>query len=44
MDRTPLPPIPPDELARRQVASRRMGWILGFVVVAIYVVGLFIKR
>ena len=32
------------ELARRRIASRRMGWALGIVVLIIYVVGLFIPR
>ena len=44
VDRMPLPSIAADDLTRRQAASRRLGWILGAVVVAIYVVGLFIKR
>ena len=33
-----------DELARRRAASRRLGWLLGGFVLALYVIGLFIKR
>lgn len=32
------------DLARRRAASRRLGWLLGIAVIAIYVIGLFIKR
>jgi hypothetical protein len=33
-----------DELARRRAASRRMGWLLGVVVLMIYALGFFIQR
>lgn len=36
--------FPPAELARRRSAARRLAWLLGLVVVALYVIGLFIKR
>jgi len=39
-----LPSIAPADLARRRAASARLGWILGAFVLAIYIVGLFIKR
>lgn len=32
------------DLERRRTASRRLGWLLGIAVIAIYVIGLFIKR
>jgi len=32
------------DLERRRSASRRLGWLLGLAVIAIYIVGLFIKR
>jgi len=32
------------DLARRRTASRRLGWLLGAVVLVIYLIGLFIKR
>ena len=32
------------DLERRRAASRRLGWLLGIAVIAIYVIGLFIKR
>lgn len=32
------------DLERRRHASRRLAWLLGIVVLAIYIVGLFIKR
>jgi len=32
------------DLERRRAASRRLGWLLGAVVLAIYIIGLFIKR
>lgn len=34
----------PDELARRSASSKRMAWLLGAAVLAIYLVGLFFKR
>jgi hypothetical protein len=33
-----------DELARRRVTSRRLGWALGAAVIALYVIGFFIQR
>lgn len=32
------------DLERRRHASRRLAWLLGIIVLAIYVLGLFIKR
>jgi hypothetical protein len=32
------------DLQRRRAASRRLGWLLGAVVLVIYLIGLFIKR
>lgn len=32
------------DLERRRNASRRLGWLLGTAVLAIYLIGLFIKR
>ena len=32
------------DLERRRKASRRLGWLLGTVVLFIYLIGLFIKR
>jgi hypothetical protein len=32
------------ELARRRAASRRLGWALGAVVLALYLLGFFIQR
>lgn len=41
-----MPPstIPPADLARRQAASRRLGWGLGAAVLALYLLGFFIQR
>ncbi|HMW76848.1 MAG TPA: hypothetical protein PKL28_10315 [Rhodocyclaceae bacterium] len=36
--------LTPDELARRRAASRRLGWALGIVVLALYVLGFFVQR
>jgi len=36
--------FPPEDLERRRAAARRLGWWLGAAVLAIYLVGLFIKR
>jgi hypothetical protein len=33
-----------DDLARRRAASRRLGWAIGLAVLALYVLGFFIKR
>jgi hypothetical protein len=33
-----------DELARRRAGSRKLGWALGAVVIALYVIGFFIQR
>jgi len=32
------------DLERRRAASRRLGWLLGAAVLAIYLIGLLIKR
>jgi hypothetical protein len=32
------------DLARRRAAARRLGWLLGAAVLALYLIGLFIKR
>lgn len=32
------------ELERRRIASRRLGWLLGVAALALYIIGLFIKR
>lgn len=32
------------DLARRRRASRRLGWLLGAAVLALYLIGLLIKR
>ena len=32
------------ELAQRRVASRRMAWLIGAAVLALYVIGFFFKR
>jgi hypothetical protein len=37
-------PFSESDLERRRTASRRLGWLLGAVVLAIYIIGLFIKR
>jgi len=37
-------PFSEEDLARRRTASRRLGWLLGAAVLAIYLIGLFIKR
>jgi hypothetical protein len=37
-------PFSDEELARRRAGARRLAWLLGAVVLAIYVVGLFVKR
>jgi hypothetical protein len=37
-------PFSEDELSRRRANARRLAWLLGTVVLAIYVVGLFVKR
>lgn len=34
----------PEELVRRRAASRRLAWALGAAVVALYLLGLFVKR
>ena len=36
--------FPADELERRRAASRRLGWALGVLVLALYVLGFFIQR
>jgi len=32
------------ELERRQAGARRMAWLIGAAVVAIYIIGFFVKR
>ena len=32
------------ELERRRVASRKLGWVLGAIVLTLYVLGFFIQR
>ncbi|MFZ2268132.1 MAG: hypothetical protein WAV95_11210 [Azonexus sp.] len=45
MSEDPMTPaFSSSELERRRAASRRLGWLLGIVVLAIYLLGLFIKR
>ncbi len=41
---TAQPAFSAADLARRRSASCRLAWLLGAVVLAIYLVGLFIKR
>lgn len=33
-----------DELARRRAAGRKLAWVLGAVVLTLYVIGFFIQR
>ena len=40
----PVPAFTTDELARRRAAARRLGWALGAVVLALYILGFFIQR
>ncbi|MGE5469572.1 MAG: hypothetical protein ACM3X0_02110 [Bacteroidota bacterium] len=40
MDPKPLP----DDIERRRAAARRLGWLLGAAVLAIYLIGFFIPR
>jgi len=37
-------PFTESDLERRRAASRRLGWLLGAIVLAIYLIGMFIKR
>jgi hypothetical protein len=37
-------PFSGEDLARRRAASRRLGWAIGAAVLALYVIGLFVKR
>lgn len=32
------------ELARRRASARRMAWLIGAAVLALYVIGFFVKR
>ena len=32
------------DMARRRAASRRLGWLLAAAVLALYLIGLFVKR
>jgi hypothetical protein len=44
-DRMSTPqPMHADDLARRRTNARRLGWVLGAIVIAVYVAGLFVKR
>lgn len=43
MKEAPMSPSFSD-LERRRAASRRLGWVLGIAVLALYLIGLFIKR
>ncbi len=36
--------FPAEELARRQAAAKRLAWILGACALALYLIGLLIKR
>lgn len=38
------PAFSESDLERRRSASRHLGWLLGIVVLALYLIGLFIKR
>jgi hypothetical protein len=40
----PHAPIDADELQRRRVSARQMGWWIGAAVFALYLIGFFIKR
>ena len=40
----PVPAFTPDELARRRTAARRLGWVLGAAVLALYLLGFLIQR
>lgn len=45
MSEANMPPrFSADELQRRRTAARRLGWLLGVAALAIYIIGLFIKR
>jgi hypothetical protein len=37
-------PFSGEDLARRRAASRWLGWAIGAAVLALYIIGLFIKR
>jgi hypothetical protein len=37
-------PFSTDDLARRRANAKRSAWLLGAAVLAIYIIGLFIKR
>ena len=36
--------FPDDELQRRRAQSRRIAWLLGAAVLALYLIGMFIRR
>lgn len=38
------PSFSAEELARRRAGARSLAWLLGAIVAAIYVIGLFVKR
>lgn len=44
MNAQPVSQLSDEELARRRAASRRLGWTLGAVVLALYIFGFFIQR
>ena len=37
-------PFSEDDIARRRTAARRTAWIIGALVLAIYIIGFFFKR
>jgi hypothetical protein len=37
-------PFSSADLERRRAASRRLGWLIGLIVLLVYIAGLFIKR
>ena len=37
-------PFSSADLERRRPASRRLGWLIGLIVLLVYIAGLFIKR
>jgi hypothetical protein len=37
-------PMSPEELARRRAGARRLAWVLGLAVLALYIAGMFFKR
>jgi hypothetical protein len=43
-DSLPPPVFSAAELERRRSAARRLGWLLGGIVLALYLIGLLIER